>query len=99
MRRSPKARSVRRAFENGGRHRDGEARHEPASTGVARLDDIADGEPTEDTLRTREDYAVMWRFCSNSTSQKTRNSWPGSRRSTSGVRDRGLRRPGLPVQS
>jgi hypothetical protein len=57
MRRSPKARSVRRAFENGGRHRDGEARHEPASTGVARLDDIADGEPTEDTLRTREDHA------------------------------------------
>ncbi|MDQ5813903.1 MAG: hypothetical protein M3289_04170 [Actinomycetota bacterium] len=48
---------MRRAFENGGRHRDVEARHEPAPTGVARLDDIADGEPTEDTLRTREDHA------------------------------------------
>ena len=49
-------RSVRRAFENGGRRRDGEARHEPAPTGVAQLNDIADGEPTEDTLRTREDH-------------------------------------------
>jgi len=44
-------------FENGGRYYGGEARHEPASIGAARLDDIADGEPTEDTLRMRQDHA------------------------------------------
>src|SRR5215208_4953545 len=48
-----------RAVENGGRRRDREARHEPAPTSIARLDDIADGEPTEDALRTREDHACF----------------------------------------
>ena len=50
MRGSLKARAWGMHFRERRRYCGREARHEPASIGAARLDDIADGEPTEDTL-------------------------------------------------
>jgi hypothetical protein len=49
VRGSLKARAWGTHFRERRRYCGGEARHEPASIGAGRLDDIADGEPTEDT--------------------------------------------------
>lgn len=45
------------ASEKGGGRRDGETHHQPASASAAWLDDIADGEPTEDPLSMWQDHA------------------------------------------